>query len=514
MTKLRGRSGPLIRGLAQLFRDGTCAELPEGELVQRFVAERDETAFTTLIARHGPMVLGVCRQLLRDPNDVDDAFQATFLVMVRKASSLRRSDLLGNWLYGVATRIAAKTRTNAARRTARFTSARDVAEVDSNGWHHGSGSREADGVREPWLHEEVGRLPEKYRVPVVLCYFEGLTHEQAAASLGWPVGSVKGRLARARELLRRRLTRRGLALSSVALVSQLALPDAKSAVPLALESGTLKAAQALVVPVETSLAVSGAVSPSVMSLVQGVLHAMALNQLKSIVLPLLLVSGTVATGVVVGAAQLSPGRGTAEIATGGVGPQSALAQGYDRAPQNVLVKKGVAAAPATADPRRDEQDAFDKLLSALQEIDSADIERLSQWSSLTAKRDLLLADTPAKRRAAREAHRDRMKKLHERTQQIPVSDSNQPRKADEARSKLTEAQALLDGETKSSGGMARMVGMMAAQQKMMMGAMGGAPTGMPGMMGAMAPAQAKKKAAAKAAVAKAGQPESAHRRTR
>ncbi len=308
MTKLRGpSSGVLIRGLARLFRDGTSGGLTEGELVQRFVADGDESAFTLLVARHGPMVLGICRQLLHDPNDVDDAFQATFLVMVRKAASLRQSDLLGNWLYGVATRVAARTRAHSARRLARIAPHCEVSEIPSNGW---TGERRLQGFAslpdpapEPWLHDEVSRLPEKYRMPIVLCYFDGFTHEHAAASLGWPLGTVKGRLARARELLRRRLTRRGLALSSAALVSQLSLRDATAAVPAALASATLKAAQAFVVRAGASLALSSAVPASVTTLVEGALHTMALNQLKMIALPLLLVSGTVATVVAVGAAQ-------------------------------------------------------------------------------------------------------------------------------------------------------------------------------------------------------------------
>jgi DNA-directed RNA polymerase specialized sigma24 family protein len=120
MTKLRGpSSGTVIQQLAQLFRDGSATGLTEGELVQRFTRDGDESAFAAILARHGPMVLGVCRQLLHDPNDVDDAFQATFLVMVRKAGSLRRSDLLANWLYGVAYRVAVRTRSSRRVRAGR-----------------------------------------------------------------------------------------------------------------------------------------------------------------------------------------------------------------------------------------------------------------------------------------------------------------------------------------------------------------------------------------------------------
>ena len=187
------------------------------------------------MALHGPMVLGVCRQLLRDPNDVDDAFQATFLVLVRKVGTLRRCDLLGNWLYGVAHRVASRARALAARRMARAVSHLDVGEpLAADESRPGTGRNPNDASEpdpRPWLHEEVSRLPEKYRIPIVLCYFEGLTHEAAATRLGWPLGTVKGRLARARDLLRRRLVRRGVTLTAAALTSRLAVPDARAAVP-------------------------------------------------------------------------------------------------------------------------------------------------------------------------------------------------------------------------------------------------------------------------------------------
>src|SRR5262245_47192812 len=124
-----GAVGVVARGLGRLFTAGGVAGLSEGQLLDRFVTGRDEAAFEALVARHGPMVLGVCRQLLRDPNDVDDAFQATFLVLVRKAGTLRRCDLLGNWLYGVAYRVAVRARSLAARRMARMASAEEAFEV-------------------------------------------------------------------------------------------------------------------------------------------------------------------------------------------------------------------------------------------------------------------------------------------------------------------------------------------------------------------------------------------------
>src|SRR5262249_51919994 len=162
--------------------------------------------------RHGPMVHGICRRLLGDGPDAEDAFQATFLVLVRKADSLRGYGSLGGWLHGVAVRVARKARVAAARRA----------------FHEAQGtpmSARGDFAAVEWrdlrpvLDEELGRLPEKYRAPLVLCYLQGKTHEEAARALGCPNGTVYGRLARARARLRTRLLRRGVALSAAALAA-------------------------------------------------------------------------------------------------------------------------------------------------------------------------------------------------------------------------------------------------------------------------------------------------------
>jgi RNA polymerase sigma factor (sigma-70 family) len=165
--------GAVRRQLERVFAGGSVAGLTEGQLLDRFVAARDDAAFEALVVRHGPMVHSVCRRMLRDPNDVDDAFQATFLVLVRKAGSLRRRDLLGNWLYGVAFRVASRARSVSARRMKIETPADEVAEL-------ALARDECEPAPDPSLHEELHRLPEKYRAPVVLCYLEGLTHEEAA----------------------------------------------------------------------------------------------------------------------------------------------------------------------------------------------------------------------------------------------------------------------------------------------------------------------------------------------
>ena len=186
----------------RVFNQGTVTGLDDDKLLKRFVVERDEVAFAALVARHGPMVLGVCRRILHDEHDVEDAFQATFLVLVSRAKAIRDGDLLGHWIYGVAHRVAVRARANAARRYVHeqnLTAARAGVEPPSRDGER----RELRAV----LDDELARLPEPLRAPLVLCHLEGLTHDEAARRLRWPVGTVRSRLARARDKLRRRLSR-------------------------------------------------------------------------------------------------------------------------------------------------------------------------------------------------------------------------------------------------------------------------------------------------------------------
>src|SRR5262249_55629286 len=154
----------------------------------------EEEAFRALLGRHGPMVLGVCRRLLRDPHAVEDAFQATFLVLLRRAASIARPELLGNWLYGVAYRVAARARQQAGRRARRdgpLPEDLPAAPDEDPAWRE----------LRPLLDAEIARLRERYRQPVVLCYLEGRTCEEAGRLLGCPAGTVKSRLSRARDQL-------------------------------------------------------------------------------------------------------------------------------------------------------------------------------------------------------------------------------------------------------------------------------------------------------------------------
>ncbi len=205
------RRGLAFRDLGRLFRNGT---LPSGDgaLLECFLAEGDESAFEAIVARHGSMVLGVCRRLLGDPHDADDAFQATFLVLVRKARQLRDAERLGPWLYGVATRVATKARAREAKRRGRLRALpvdipapRDL-------------ERDWLDVRSV-LDAELGKLSPKLRDILVLCLLEGFTADEASRQLSCPLGTVKSRLARGREALRRGLTARGLAPASALAVA-------------------------------------------------------------------------------------------------------------------------------------------------------------------------------------------------------------------------------------------------------------------------------------------------------
>src|SRR5438093_2604153 len=231
-----GTISPILRPQrAGMGRAAKEEESRDAQLLKRFAAERDERAFAALVQRHGPMVLGVCRRVLQDAHAAEDAFQATFLVLVRRARSIARPELLGNWLYGVAYRTAVRAKQNAARRSAHERQAAPMLAAEPTeevAW------QELKVV----LDEELSRLPEKYRSPLVLCYLEGRTNEEAARQLGCPAGSMSGRLAKGRELLRKRLTRRGLLLSAGLLATLLSPPRVSAAVSLALAGSTVQSA--------------------------------------------------------------------------------------------------------------------------------------------------------------------------------------------------------------------------------------------------------------------------------
>ncbi|HVS35422.1 MAG TPA: sigma-70 family RNA polymerase sigma factor [Gemmataceae bacterium] len=246
----------------------------DAELLRRFAVSRDEAAFAALVARHGPIVWGVCRRLLANPHDAEDAFQAVFLVLVRKGRGLLRPDLVGPWLHAVALRVTSRLRETAARRRDKERPLVEEPAMESTPdlvWRD----------LRPVLDEEVGRLPPRYRAAFVLCHLEGLTNEAAARRLCCPKGTVLSRLARARELLRRRLARRGVALSAGALAAALAVRDCSAAAPAALAESTVRLGLAFAAGGASALSVKAA------ALAQGVLKSMFLTQIKTVVAVLL-----------------------------------------------------------------------------------------------------------------------------------------------------------------------------------------------------------------------------------
>jgi RNA polymerase sigma factor (sigma-70 family) len=196
----------------------------DAQLLERFARESDEAAFTSLMRRHGPLVWDVCRRVLAQEQAAEDAFQATFLVLVHKARSVSKRESVRSWLYGVALRVAVRARQREGLRRLREQNAslRPVAEKSpANSW---------EDLR-PILDEEIQRLPEKYRLPIILCYLEGKTNDEAARQLNCPRGTLAVRLARARERLRSQLHRRGVTLSAGSLAALLAENAASAAVP-------------------------------------------------------------------------------------------------------------------------------------------------------------------------------------------------------------------------------------------------------------------------------------------
>jgi RNA polymerase sigma factor (sigma-70 family) len=211
----------VLRSIRTLFEVGAPGGLTDAQLLERFLSGRTEVAeaaFEAMVNRHGPMVLGVCRRTLRDAHAAEDAFQATFLVFAMRAGSIRRRDSLASWLFGVARKVASRSKTGAARRRAHEQAAA-VAETEPRAW----GEQEDFAV----LFEEVDRLPKSYREPIILCYVEGMTYEAAAEQLRCPLGTLSVRLMRARERLRSRLTRRGLVVPAGLLVGGI-IPKATS----------------------------------------------------------------------------------------------------------------------------------------------------------------------------------------------------------------------------------------------------------------------------------------------
>lgn len=271
----------ISRRLGNLLRQADAT--PDAELLGRFVDGCDGEAFALLVRRHGPMVHGVCRRILRNHADADDAFQATFLVLVRRARAVRPRALLGNWLYGVAYRTALEARRAAAVRRVRERSAAEMRTTSP------ATDSPLPDMRET-LDQELEALPDVYRAAVILCDLEGLSRKDAALRLGWSEGTLSGRLSRARSLLAGRLSRRGLALplGGISVLNA----TATAGVPSMLLESTTRIG--ILVAAGEAVAVAPA---SVAALTEGVMKAMLLTKLKGMAMTVVVGSAILATAV-------------------------------------------------------------------------------------------------------------------------------------------------------------------------------------------------------------------------
>jgi len=315
-----GAMDQVVRYLRRVARPHAPSDVTDGQLLRAFLADRAEDAFEMLVRRHGGMILGVCRRVLDNVHDAEDAFQATFLVLARKAASVVPREQVGNWLHGVALRTALEARARRARRRAREVQVKDMphptvsAAVNWDALHR-------------LLDQELSRLPAKYRSSIILCDLEGRSRKQAAQQLGLAEVTLSSRLATGRQMLARRLLRHGLSVPAAGLAAALATQVAVASVRPALLSATAKAA----VLAGTGQAAAGLVSAQVVSLSQGVIKTMFLHRLKVLTVLLLgMALGGVGAGTIV-----VPAKGQAPADTISA-PTSRAAPGQRAEPEEPL----------------------------------------------------------------------------------------------------------------------------------------------------------------------------------
>ena len=269
----------VLRRVGSVVAAREMRSLSDAELLRRFVSKRDETAFAVLMHRHSSMVLGVCRRVVAQAQDAEDACQAAFLILARKAHSIRKTEVLGSWLHGVAYRVSLRLKSKAARQPRSNSSLGDPAQGDTASavtW------QEAMQV----LDEELDRLPATYRSPLILCYLEGQTMDEGAKELGWTLGAFRGRLERARDMLRKRLTRRGIEIPVVLFGVGLSSSLASAAATPTLTAATVQAA---ILMANGQTAIAELISAKVCAIVEG----MMLTKLKSagVVIAVVLAAG-------------------------------------------------------------------------------------------------------------------------------------------------------------------------------------------------------------------------------
>ena len=267
-----GGVNTVVRYLRTLVEAERSEGLSDGQLLDKFLQRQEGVFLEALVLRHGPMVWGVCLRVLRDHHDAEDAFQATFLVLARRAASIRPREKVGNWLYGVAYQTARKARATRARRRVRESGDPDAPEPEA-------APHVPQNDLAELLDRELSHLPDKYRTPIVLCELEGKTHGEAAERLGWPIGTVSGRLSRARAMLAKRLARRGVSIAggSLAVLLVQSRGTASAGVPTPLLSSTAKAAGLFAAGGATT---AGVVSSEVAALTREVLKTMLFSRIR------------------------------------------------------------------------------------------------------------------------------------------------------------------------------------------------------------------------------------------
>jgi RNA polymerase sigma factor (sigma-70 family) len=395
--------GGLERQIRLLWAGGVVAGLADSELIERFLTrdgEISELAFAALVGRHGPMVMRTCRGIVHDDHAAEDAFQATFLVLARKAAGLRPRATLGPWLHAAALRVSMSARSASNRRRRKE---REAAERSDSGF--------VEAVwddRKAIVHDEIGRLPERFRAAVVMCDLEGLTTDEAASQLGWPVGTVRSRLSRGRDRLRARFVRRGLGPEAGAVVlarpleNSLLQPFIHRTARLALDVGLNRAALE---------------SASLISLMKGALFAMFLTKLKHAAV-LLTMTLLLATGA------------------GVMGWSAFAANRNEETSKKVQVEqpdtsKADTAVAAKVEEMEEDQLAWKKFVAEEIEIETMQGELESLRNEARNLRDLLTKESlkpeplDDKARAAFETHNRKLRKYYDKTREVFRDQANQ-----------------------------------------------------------------------------------------
>jgi RNA polymerase sigma factor (sigma-70 family) len=415
----------VLHFLRRLLTVRAADALSDADLVKRFTRDRDEETFTELLRRHGPMVLGVCRRVLGDSADAEDAFQATFLVLVRKAVGLGQPSSVANWLHGVAHRTALKARCEAAKRRQREGDAAAMSATST-----------ADDLiwrdLRPVLDEEIQHLPARYRAPFVLCHLEGKTNEEAAKQLGCPKGTVLSRLSRARERLRARLTKRGITLSTAALAALVTGPAASASVPTVLAQATLQSAAAF--------AAGGIVAAPLLTLTQGVIHAMFAAKVKF--------AATVFLGVTLLAGAGTYGYG--KLNANGAGAGEPAQTGAEKSGQPPETNKADRPSAASRDNLRQLTACRERWDSLRAELISGKttVDMLVEWNRTWVTTEFALSRNRQERIAAVEAMIQRAKTVEKIVRERLDAGQASDKELATAKKDVIFAEALLADESK------------------------------------------------------------------